>query len=93
MKARCRCITQSIPYRYYTKLVVQSFIACVVKNINAFPSKNVISSTMSPSMIVEGTCNPDFNHKCITFVSYSMVYTGTTHYMKRRSVPAIALDE
>ena len=73
MKEICRFITQSIPYGYYTKLMVQSFIACVVKLINAFPSKNGISSTMSPSMIVEVKVNPDSDHKHIIFGSYAMV--------------------
>ena len=93
MKERCSCITHSIPYIYYTKLTVQSFIACVVKWINAFPSKKIIPSTMSPAMIVEVKVNPKFNHKRITFGSYAMVYTGTKNNMKRRSVPAIALNE
>ena len=53
-KEICRCITQSIPYIYYTKLMVQSLIACVVKWINTLPSRNGISSKMSPAMIVEG---------------------------------------
>ena len=52
MKYICKCITHSIPYIYYTKLMVQSLIVCVVKWINALPSKNEISSTMSPAMIV-----------------------------------------
>ena len=57
-KDRCRCITHSIPYIYYTILMVQSLIACVVKWINAFPSKIGISSTMSPAMIVEVQVTP-----------------------------------
>ena len=71
----------------------QSLIACVLKLIKAFPSKNEISITMIPSIIVEGKVNPNFNHKRITFGSYAMVYTGTTTDMKIRSVPAIALNE
>ena len=66
MKERCRCITHPIPYKYYTKLMVQLVIEYVVKWINAFPSKNGVSSTMSPAMIVEVKGKPGFNHKCIT---------------------------
>ena len=44
-------------------------------------------------MIVEGECNPNFNDKRITFGSYAMVYIGTTNYMKRRSIPAITINE
>ena len=73
--------------------MVPSLIPCVVKWINESPSENGISSTMIPAMIVEGKGKPNFNHKCITFGSYDMVYTGTTNDMKRRSVPAIALNK
>ena len=73
--------------------MVLSLIAHVVKRINAFPSKNGISITMIPSMIVEGKGNPNVNHKLITFGSYSMVYTGTKNDMKRRSVLSIALNK
>ena len=52
MKERCRCITHSIPYKYYTKFMVQSLIAGVVKCINALPSKNGIPSTTIQAMIV-----------------------------------------
>ena len=48
---------------------------------------------MSLAIIVEGKVNPDFNHKRIKFGSNSMVYTGTTNYMKRRSISAIALNK
>ena len=88
MKERYRCITHSIP-----KLMVQSLIACLVKWINAFPSKTLISSTMRTAMIVEGKGNPDVNHKHITFGWYTMVYTGTTNDMKISSVPYIVLNE
>ena len=73
--------------------MVQSLIAFVVKWINAFPSKNGISSKMSPDMIVEGKGKPDFNNKYITFESYAMVYTGTANDMKIKIVPAIGLNK
>ena len=73
--------------------MVQSLIAYVVKWINASPSKNGISITMIPVMIVEGKGNPKFNHKRITFGSYAMVYTVTKNDTKRRIIPAIELNE
>ena len=73
--------------------MVQSLIACVVKRINTFPSRNGIASIMNSAMIVDGKVNPNFNHKQITFGSYAMVFIGTTNDIKRRSVPAIALNE
>ena len=93
LKERGRCTCHSIPYHYYTKLMIQSLIATVVKWLNAFPSKNGISKTMSPSNIVEGKPNPDFNNKRIVFGSYALVYIDTDNTMNARSVPAIALEE
>ena len=93
MKERCRCITHYIPYIYYTKFMVQSLIACVLKWINAFPSENGISIKTGPAMIVEVKVNPNFNHKLITFGSYDRVYTGTTNNMKISIVPSIALND
>ena len=74
MKERFRCITHSIPYIYYNKLMVRSLIACVVKLINEIPGKNLILSTIIQAMVVEGKGNPNLNHKHIAFGSYAMVY-------------------
>jgi len=92
IKERNRCVCHAIPYKYYTKLMLRCLIAVVIRWINAFPSKGSISSTMSPAMIVEGKNNPDMNNKRISFGSHAMVFVGSDNSMKRRSVPAIALD-
>ena len=93
VKERCRCICHALPYKYFTRLMVRALVACAIKWLNAFPMEGGISDTMGPSMIVEGKANPDLSHKRITFGSYAMVYIGTTNTMKRRSVPAVALNE
>ena len=93
IKERCRCICHTIPFHFYTRLMVEALIKVVIRWLNAFPSKNSISDTMSPAMIVEGKQNPDMSLKRISFGSHAMVYIGTTNTMKRRAVPAIALDE
>ena len=93
VKERCRCMCHALPYKYFTRLMVRALVACAIRWLNAFPMEDGISDTMSPSMIVEGKANPDLSHKRITFGSYAMVYIGTTNTMKRRSVPAIALNE
>jgi hypothetical protein len=93
MEERARCTCHAVPYKYYTKLMIQGLVACVIKWLNAFPSNNGVSSTMSPSNIVEAKPNPDFSHKRIVFGSYAIVYTGTDNTMNRRGVPAIALNE
>ena len=48
IKERARCMCHAIPYQYYTKLIVKSLIACVVKWINSFPTKGEVSKTMRP---------------------------------------------
>ena len=60
---RCRCACHAIPYKYYTKLMLRSLIAVVIRWINAFPSKGSVSSTMSPAMIVEGKNNPGMKNR------------------------------
>ena len=74
IKERCRCVCHAIPYKYYTKLMLRSLIAVVIRWINAFPSKGSISSTMSPAMIVEGKTNPDMNNNRISFGSHAFVF-------------------
>ena len=59
--------------------------------LNAFPSKNGISDTISPATIVEGKPKLDLEKKMIVFGSYALVYTRTTNNNKTRAVPAIAL--
>jgi hypothetical protein len=94
IKERCRCICHSVPYKYYTKLMIKALISVVLKWLNAFPSKGSISDTMSPSMILEeGKPNPNMNNTHISFGSYAFVHIGTDNTMKRRSIPAIALNE
>ena len=59
----------------------------VICLLNAFPSSNGESYTMSLSTIVIGKHNPDANQKIITFVSYAMLYISTNNNMHIRSVP------
>ena len=73
--------------------MVEALIKVVIRWLNAFLSKNAISDTMSPAMIVEGRQNPDVSMKRISFGSHAMVYVGTTNTIQRRAVPAIALNE
>ena len=48
---------------------------------------------MSPSMIVGGKPNPDLKQDSIAFVSYALVYTGTSNGTNIKSIPYIALNE
>ena len=52
--------------------------------LNLFPSKNVISDTIGPAMLVEGKQKLDFGKKRIEFGAYAMVYLGTKGNMKKK---------
>ena len=93
VKERSRSSCHSLPYRRYPKIMTISLVESMTKWLNTFPTSNGISSTMSPAAIVLGRHQPDMGRKRIGFGSYAMVHIGTTNNMKRRSVPAIALQE
>jgi hypothetical protein len=92
IKERCRTMTHSMPYKKIPKIMVMAMVDCATLWLNAFPSSNGVSNTLSPATIVQGKPNPDMNHKRIVHGSYAMVYVGTKNNMDRRSVPAIALS-
>ena len=81
VKERFRSTCNGIPYKWITILMVRSLVEGIIDVVNAFPSKNGISSTLSPSTIVEGKPNLDLKRKMISFGSYAAVYTGTSNDM------------
>ena len=91
-KERTRCTCHAAPYRKYPKLMIINLLENVTNNLNDFPSKDSVSSTTSPATIVEGVEKPNMNHKRIAFGSYALVWVRTTNSMKRRAIPAIALQ-
>ena len=93
IKERCRCMCHALPYKRITRLMTRLVVVSCVKWLNAFPSDDGISSTLSPSNLVEGKNKPDLSMSAIAFGSYAMVYTKTTNTMKHRSVPGIALEQ
>ena len=70
-----------------TILLVQD----TVTFLNMYPSKNGISSDLSPAAIILGSPNLDYNKLRITFVAYAQVCIGTTNSTKYRTVGAIVL--
>ena len=88
---RSRSTCSGLPFKRITILMVRSLIEAINEVLDAFPSKNGISSTLSPSTIVEGKPKFDFGRAMITFGSYVLIYTGTKNSTKPISVPAIAL--
>ena len=80
-----------VPYKKYTKHMMQSLVEGVVKLLNYFPSKNRVSDTMIPSMIVEVKVKIYMRLKIIEFGLYAMVYLRNKNTIKRRSVAEIML--
>ena len=91
IKERCRSTVNGVPYKRMTILMVKSLVEGVVGMMNAFPSKQGISDTLSPSTIVEGKPKLDLKSKMITFGTYALIYVKTSNNMKSRAVPGIAL--
>ena len=83
IKERARSVCHTTPYRRYTSLMTQSLIKVIIDMLNLFPSKNAISDTMGPAMLVEVKHKLDFGKKIIEFWAYSMVYIGTHNNMKK----------
>ena len=63
--------------------MTQYFIEGVIDMLNFFPSKNAISDTMGPAMLVEVKHKLDFGKKRIEFGAYAMVYVGTHNNTKK----------
>ena len=91
VKDRFRSTCANIPYVRITILMVRSLVEAIIEVLNAFPSKNAISTTISPATIVEGKPKMDFKRDMIAFGAYALVYTDTSNNNTPRTVPAIAL--
>ena len=70
-----------------------SLMKTVTTWLNAFPSSISISDKDSPTNIIDGKPNPNYNRNRIPFGAYAMVYFGTNNTMAQRAVPAIVLYE
>ena len=57
VKERCRLMCYSLPYKRYTKIMVHSLVEYVVHWLNAFPTRNGASNTMSPSTMYSHRTN------------------------------------
>ena len=91
VKERSRSTCDGIPFSRITILMVRSLIEDVLDILNAFPSKNCISDTISPATIVERKSKLDFSKPKISFGSYAIAYTQTSNDMTTRAVPGIVL--
>ena len=91
VKDRTRSTVHGLPYIYYTRLMVKHLVARMVEMLNAFPSKNGVSDTISPTELVLGKNKFDFGRKHIRFGSFAEVYYTTKNTNAERSTHAIAL--
>ena len=91
IKERVRCSCHAIPYKRITLLMTWSILESTTMWLNAFPAKDGVSKTLSPSAIVLATPKPDCKNLKITFGSYAQAYDGTTNTTRSRSIGAIAL--
>ena len=91
VKERSRCVCHSIPYRWYTKLMITSMVENVIHWLNAFPFRSGISQTMGPSTIVLGRPAPDVSRKGAIFGSYVLGFKRTKNDMTERCEEAISL--
>ena len=66
-------------------------VKVVINLLNAFPSTNGISQTMSPEMIVQGKQKLDFSKRGIYLGAYLLVCTVTTNVIKSWNTPVIDL--
>ena len=91
VKDRCRSVCSGLPYHTYTLLMVNSLVEYVLFWLNAFPTTNGASDTLSPANIVTGRRKPDFSTPYLPFGTYAIVFNGTSNNMTSRGIPAIAL--
>ena len=63
----------------------------MITYLNMLPSKNGISSNLSPAAIILGPPNTYYNKLRVAFGSYVQVYIGTTNSSKQITVGMIAL--
>ena len=92
VKNKTRTMTHATPYKRIPKVMTIGLVIGAVRWLNAFPSENGVSRTMSPATIVQGLPKPNMKYNRIFFGSQAMVYVGTNNNMDARSVPAIALN-
>lgn len=94
VKDRVRCLWHGLPYKKVPKLLSRSMVENAVKNLNDFPAKDGVSTTISPKTIVTGAPVPDYNDMKLEFGTYAHVYKDhkIKNDNKARTTPSIALN-
>ena len=73
IKEQVRFNCHFISHKKFTKLMTRSLVQDMITCLNIFPSKNGISSDLSPAAIILGSPNPDYNKLKIKFGAYVQV--------------------
>lgn len=75
IKEQVRCTTYSLPFTCYPKIMIRYIVKWILRNLNAFPSKNGISETMSPAMLVHGQPQLDLSVPMLAYGTFIMTFT------------------
>ena len=86
-----RCTVHSLPYDQYLRVMVRGLIERIAFMLNLLPSDHGVSTTLSPTEIVDGRGKFDFSKKHLPYGSYVQAYLKTTNNQEERSIEAIAL--
>jgi hypothetical protein len=91
LKDRTRCFWGSLPFKKVPKLMVDECLTMVTTCLNDFPSKNGISTTLSPASIALGRGKIDGNNLKANFGRHYEVCCGTDNANKERHTSATCL--
>jgi len=94
LKQTVRSLLCSVGARRVPKAMVIAAMDLATTCSNAFPARNGISNSLSPSTIVTGRQPLNFNNLKVTFGSYVQIHihNNPTNTMQPRTIDAIALN-
>ena len=94
MKEGIKCIVRSLPFKRYTKLMLNRLVTYVLRNRNQLPATDGISDRMSSLGIVLGYPLPDYSNMQLEFGTYVQVFEDRqiTNRTDTRSTGAITLS-
>jgi len=93
IKERIRATVNSLPYKYYPRLMLSHLVLHIVKLLNLFPAENGLSSTLSPHTIISGSPTPTYKFFNLEFGAYVQAHENPsiTNTTSTRTTGAIAL--
>ena len=74
IKEGTRTMVNGLPYKQYTRTMVQELLRTVTRNLNQLPARDGISDCLSPMMLVTGIGEIDYNKLTLEFGSYVQVH-------------------